>query len=86
MRASGWNQRGSEQLEQVVAGGHQHPFPIHLLQAPQSEAIQSSGPFDLAKHRFHKGLAQGVDRLAGFGAELAVHPAAGLEISGSSAS
>lgn len=63
-----------------MGGDHQRTFPIHLLHAPQSEAIQSSGPFDLAKHRFHNGPAQGVDRLAGFAAELEVNPAAGIEI------
>ena len=49
-------------------------FPIHLVQAAQAEAIQASGCFDLAQHRLDDRLAQGVDRLAGLGADLAVHP------------
>ena len=63
-----------------MGGGHQHPFTIHLFQAAQSEPIQASGALDLAKHRFNNGLAQGVDRLASLGSELAVHPAAGIEV------
>jgi hypothetical protein len=69
--ASGPCQRCPEQLVQVVGGAYQRPFPIHLLQAPQSELIQASGALDLAKHRFNNDLAQGVDRLASLGSELA---------------
>jgi hypothetical protein len=33
----------------------------------------------MAKHRLHHRLAQGIDRLACFGSELAIHPAAGIK-------
>jgi hypothetical protein len=65
-----------------VGDGHQGPFPVHLLQPPQQEAIQAPCPFDLTKHRLNDGLAQGVDRLAGLGADLAVHPAPCIQIPG----
>ena len=74
----------SEQLEQVVGCGHQRPFPIHLVQAPQSEAIQASGSFDLPKHWFHHGVAQGIDRLASLGSELPLHPPSGIKALGRS--
>ncbi len=77
--ASGGGHRRPEQLEQVVGGSYQRPFPIHLLQAPQLEPIEASGALDLAKHWFNNGLAQGVDRLASLGSELAVHPTAGIK-------
>ncbi len=63
-----------------MGGGHQPRFPILFFQAAQSEGIQASVALDLAKHRFNNGLVQGVDRLANLGSELAVHPAAGIEV------
>ena len=73
-------QRRPEQLEQVVRGGHQRPFPVHLLQPSQPDAIEAPGPFDLAKHRLDDRLAQGVDRLTGLGPELPIHSAAGIQV------
>ena len=64
---------------------NQGPFNVHLLQAAQSEAIQSSGSFDLAEHGFNDRFAQCVDRLDALGAELALHPAPGIHISRCSA-
>jgi hypothetical protein len=63
-----------------VGGGHQRPFPIHLLQPSQSEPIQTSGTLDLTEHWLDDRLAQAVDCLAGFGSELPIHPAAGIKI------
>ena len=70
------------QLADVVGDGHQGPFSVHLLQAAEQEAIQPACSLDLPKHRLKDGFAQGVDRLAGFGSEFAVHPASGIEIPG----
>ena len=39
-------------------------------------------PFDPTKDWFNDDLAQGVDRLAGFGSKFPVHPAPGIEIPG----
>ena len=49
--------RRSLRLEQVVRGGHQRPFPIHLLQTSQPEAIQASGALDLAEYGLHNRFA-----------------------------
>lgn len=68
-----------EQLEDVVGGGHQGPFPVHVLQASQSEAFQASGPFDLSKHSFHHGFAHGVHRLTRLGSELPLHSASRIQ-------
>jgi hypothetical protein len=72
---SGGRQACPKQLEDVVGGGHQGAFPVHLLKPSQSEGIQTSGPFDLAKDWLDNGLTQGVDRMASFGAEFSIHPA-----------
>ncbi len=45
--------RTSLRLEQVVRGGHQRPFPIHVLQPSQPEVIQASGALDLAEYGLH---------------------------------
>lgn len=73
-------QRCPHQLEQVVGGVHQGPLPVHLLQAPQPEAIQSTFSFEKAKHSFHDCPAHGVDRPAWLGAETAVHQASCVEV------
>ncbi len=67
-------QRCSEQLEQVVGGGHQRPLPIHLLQHSQPEVIKTPGPLGFDEHRLDDRLAQGIDGLAGFGAKFAILP------------
>jgi hypothetical protein len=79
-RTSGHCQRCPEQLEQVVRGGHQCPFPVHLLLPPQPEPIQQPGAFDLAQHWFDDRLAQGVDRLTGLGSALPLHSAASIRV------
>ena len=79
---SGSYQRRSRQLEEVVGDGHQGPFAVRLLQSSQQEAIQPTCSFDLPKHRLDNRFTQGVDRLACLGADLAVHPAPGIEIPG----
>lgn len=55
-----------------MGGRRQRPFPIHLLQAPQSEAFQSPYTLVLAKKGLDDSLAQGVDRLSGLGALIQV--------------
>ena len=67
-------------LQQVVSGGHQRPFPVHLLQPSQSEPIQASVTLDLAEQRLDDHLAQGINGLTGLGSELPIHPAVGIEI------
>ena len=52
------------------SGATPHP----LLLTSQEKPVQPSGPFDLTEYLFDDGLAQGIDRLAGFGADLAIHP------------
>ena len=69
------------QLADVVGDGHQAPFTVDFLQPPQQESIQAPCPFDLTKDRFGDDLAQGVDRLAGFGSEFAAHPDPCIQIS-----
>ena len=79
---SGRCQRCAEQFEQVVGGGHQRPFPVHLLQTSQTESTQTTGTLDLIKDQLDDHLAQGVDRLAGLGSELPIHPPTCIEASG----
>ena len=65
-----------------MGGGHQGPLPVHLLQAPQPEAIQPSGALDLTEHRFHDRLAQGIDRLTRHRAQFSLHPTSGIQTPG----
>jgi len=60
-----------EQFEQVVAGRDQVPLRIDLFHAPELEAAQAPGPFELSVDRLDDGLTQGIDRLAVFGSEFA---------------
>ena len=78
--ASGGVQGRPVQLEEVVGDRHEVPLPERLFGSPQQETDQPTGRLDLPKHRLGDDLAQGIDGLAGFGADLAVHPASGIEI------
>ncbi len=69
-----------------MAGRDQVPLGIDLLQAPEQEAAQAPGLFYLTVHRLDDRFALGVDRLAGFGSELAGHAGFGVSISGQSPS
>lgn len=71
-----------DQLEQVVAGSDQVPPRIDLFHAPELEAAQAPGLFDLAVDWLDDGLTQGIDRLFGFRSELAVYAGFGIGLSG----
>ena len=58
--ASGDPAAEPEQLEQVVAGADEQPFPVDLRQAPQQELPETPHMLDLAEHRFHRLHPQGV--------------------------
>ena len=62
-----------------MRGGDQVPFRINRFQAPQQKATLAPDLLDLSVHRFHNGLALGVDRCSGlasqFGAIRAFAPA-----------
>ena len=44
----------TEQLQQVVAGADEQPFPVHLRQTPQQELPEAPALLDLAEHRFNR--------------------------------
>ena len=43
-----------EQLQQVVAGADEQPFPVDLLQAPQQELPETPALLDLSEHRLRR--------------------------------
>jgi hypothetical protein len=57
------------------------PLGIDDSHAPEQVAAQAPGLFDLTFNWLDDGLTQGIDRLAGFGSELAGHAGFGVSIS-----
>jgi len=59
---------------QIVGDADQRPFPRHGLQSTQQELAEAHHLFDDAKHRFHRGFAPCVDRLAFRRLQPVAHP------------
>ena len=64
----------TEQLQQVVAGADEQPFPVHLRQTPQQELPEAPALLDLAEHRFNRLHPKGVALTSSFRPQLAPHP------------
>ena len=69
-----------------MAGSNQVPLGIDLLKTPEQEAAQAPGFFNLTVDWLDDGFKEGIDRLAGFGSELAGLVGFGVSISGQSPS
>src|SRR5438105_3013702 len=51
----------SIQLQNVVGGAHERPFPLHFREPAEQELPEAAGLLDLAKHRLDDRFARCVD-------------------------
>ena len=64
---------GNVELEEIVRGADQTPFPSHFSFPSQQESPDASGLFDLAEGRFHDPLAFGVGLSPLLGSQFPSH-------------
>ncbi len=65
---------GGPELEDIVRGTDERPFPTDLAHLAQQERAEASLLLDLPKDRLHDGLPFGVPRTAPLGPQCTTHP------------
>lgn len=65
---------GPPELQHIVGGTDQRPFPAHLLHPAQQELPEAAALLDLAEHRLDDRFAPGIEPSTALRAERTAHP------------